>query len=151
MKDNSYYMGLAIKEAQKAYAADEVPVGAVLVCEGKVVARGYNQKEKKTDATQHAEMVVMQKASRKQKNWHLEDCTLYVTLEPCAMCSGAMIQTRIKKVVFGAYDPKGGSLRSCFNMYEIEGFNHYPEVEEGVREKECSQLLKDFFKNKRNT
>lgn len=151
MKTDYDYMGLALREAQKAAKKDEVPVGAVLVKDGKIIARAHNQKEIKKDATKHAEMIVIQKASKKIDNWHLDDCILYVTLEPCAMCAGAIIQSRIKKVVFGAHDPKGGSLHSSFKMYEIEGFNHYPEVESGIRHEECAQVLKDFFKTKRNT
>jgi Cytosine/adenosine deaminases len=148
MKNNEY-MSIAINEAVKAAKNDEVPVGAVIVKEGVVISCAHNQKEFERDATKHAEMIAIQRASKKLNNWHLDGCTLYVTLEPCAMCAGAIIQSRIEKVVFGAYDPKGGSLGSCFNLYDIKGFNHYPKVEKGVLEKECSELLKTFFKAKR--
>jgi len=144
------YMRMALQEAKKARDIDEVPVGAVIVKEGKVLARSHNEKETRKDVTKHAEIIAIQKASKKLDNWHLDDCILYVTLEPCAMCAGAIMQARIKKVVFGAFDPKGGSLESCFQLYNIKGFNHYPEVESGVLEEESAGLLKDFFKAKRN-
>ena len=143
-------MKMALLEAKKASKIDEVPVGAVIVKAGKVLARAHNEKETKKDATKHAELIAIQKASKKLDNWHLDDCVLYVTLEPCAMCAGAIMQARIKKVVFGAFDPKGGSLESCFQLYNIKGFNHYPKVESGVLEEESVALLKDFFKAKRN-
>ena len=148
--NNEKYMKLALQEAKKAMEKDEVPVGAVIIKNGKVLARAYNQKETKKDATKHAEIIAMNKAARKLNNWHLDDCIMYVTLEPCAMCAGAIMQSRIKKVVFGAYDAKGGSLYSCIQLYEIPGFNHYPLIEAGILENECAKLLKDFFKTKRN-
>ena len=141
---------MALQEAKKARDIDEVPVGAVIVKDGKVLARSHNEKETKKDVTKHAEIIAIQKASKKLDNWHLDDCMLYVTLEPCAMCAGAIMQARIKKVVFGAFDPKGGSLESCFQLYNIKGFNHYPEVESGVLEEESAELLRNFFKAKRN-
>jgi Cytosine/adenosine deaminases len=144
------YMRMALQEAKKARDIDEVPVGAVIVKEGKVLARSHNEKETKKDVTKHAEIIAIQKASKKLDNWHLDGCVLYVTLEPCAMCAGAIMQARIKKVVFGAFDPKGGSLESCFQLYNIKGFNHYPEVESGVLEEESAELLRNFFKAKRN-
>ena len=143
------FMKLAIKEAKKALLKDEVPIGCVIVKDDKVIARGYNLRESKQNSIAHAEVIAIQKACKKLGTWRLEDCTLYVTLEPCPMCSGAILQSRIKHVVYGAYDPKGGCIDSCMQMYKIKGFNHYPETESGILEEECAQLLKDFFKEKR--
>lgn len=148
---NEKYMKLALKEAKKAYAKDEVPIGAVIVYEGKVIARGYNLRETKQQAEAHAEMIAIQKACKKIGSWRLEKCEIYVTLEPCPMCAGAILQSRIKKVIYGAKDPKGGCIDSCMRMYETKGFNHYPQVESGILEEECSQILKDFFKEKRKS
>lgn len=143
------YMRLALKEAEKAKKMDEVPVGAILVKDGKVVARGYNQRNNKQNATAHAEHIAIEKACKKLGTWRLEGCELYVTLEPCPMCAGAIIQSRIPQVTFGAFDPKGGCFGSCINFNEIKGFNHYPEVVGGVLEEECASLLSNFFKEKR--
>lgn len=148
-KTNVDYMRLAYLQALKAQSIDEVPVGAIVVLDGKVISRGYNIRNKSQNATSHAEHIAIEKACKKLKTWRLEGCELYVTLEPCPMCAGAIIQSRIPRVYFGAYDPKGGCFGSCVNFREIEGFNHYPEVEGGVLEDECAQLLKDFFKSKR--
>ena len=142
------YMKLALKEAQKAFIKDEVPIGAVIVLDGKVIARGYNLRETKQKSTAHAEIVAIEKACKKLGTWRLENCELYVTLEPCPMCAGAILQSRIKKVIYGALDPKGGSVQSVMNMYETKGYNHYPEIEY-IQTDECSQILKDFFKRKR--
>ena len=139
-------MLLALKEAKKAYANNDVPVGAVIVYEDKVMAKAHNQKVKKNNVLYHAEIIAINKASKKIKSWHLDDMEMYVTLEPCAMCAGAIMQSRIKRVIYGTKDPKGGSIDSTLNMYEIKGYNHYPFVESGVLEKECSTILKDFFK-----
>ena len=122
-------MKLALKEAQKAFIKDEVPIGAVIVLYGKVIARGYNLRETKQKSTAHAEIVAIEKACKKLGTWRLENCELYVTLEPCPMCAGAILQSRIKKVIYGALDPKGGSIQSVMNMYETKGYNHYPEIE----------------------
>lgn len=143
------YMKLAIKEAYKAKACDEVPIGAVIVKDGKVIARAHNLREKQQVSIAHAEILVIEKACKKLGSWRLEDCTLYVTLEPCAMCTGATILSRIKHVVYGAKDPKGGCVESCAQLYQQKGFNHYPTFQSGVLEEECAQLLKDFFKEKR--
>lgn len=143
------FMNEALKEAEKAYIKDEVPVGAVIVLNGKVVSRGHNLRETSNDPTMHAEIVAIRKACKKFKSWRLEDAILYVTIEPCTMCAGTILWSRIKKVVYGAKDLKGGSLGTCFNLYEQPGLNHYPEVFGGVLEKECSQLIKKFFKKKR--
>lgn len=146
---NEKYMKLAIKEAIKAKNIDEVPIGAIIVKDDKVIARAHNLREKRQQATAHAEILAIEKACKKLGTWRLEDCILYVTLEPCAMCTGATILSRIKHVVFGAKDPKGGCIESCIEMYKQQGFNHYPTYESGILEEECSQLLSDFFKEKR--
>ena len=139
----------AIKEAKKAELIDEVPIGCVIVKDDKIIARGHNLRESKQRSTAHAEIIAIEKACRKLKSWRLEGCSLYVTLEPCPMCSGAILQSRIEHVVYGAKDPKGGCMESCMNMYEVKGFNHYPDVIGGVLEDECGYLLKTFFKRKR--
>lgn len=143
------FMLEAIKEAKKALAKDEVPIGCVIVKDDKIIARGYNLREKKQQSIAHAEIITIEKACNKVGSWRLEDCTLYVTLEPCPMCSGAILQSRIKRVVFGAKDPKGGCMGSCMNMYDIKGFNHYPEITSGIMEEECGLMLTNFFKEKR--
>lgn len=146
---NEKFMRAAIKEAIKAKEKDEVPIGAVIVKDGKIIARAHNLREKKQVATAHAEILAIEKACRKLGTWRLEGCTLYVTLEPCAMCSGATILSRLDKVVYGASDPKGGCIESCIAMYEQQGFNHYPTYESGILKEECAMLLSDFFKEKR--
>lgn len=147
--DRIKFMQAAIKEAIKAKNKDEVPIGCVIVYNDKIIARGHNLRETKQQSINHAEIVAIQKACKKIGSWRLEDCDLYVTLEPCCMCAGAILQSRIKNVVYGAKDPKGGSIDSTLHMYEQKGFNHYPNVISGILEEECSQLLKDFFKEKR--
>ncbi len=146
---NEKYMRAAMKEAYKAELKDEVPIGAVIVYDGKIIARAHNTRQTKQISTHHAEILCIEKACRKLNSWRLEGCDLYVTLEPCPMCAGAIQQSRIRKVVFGAYDPKGGFFGSNFNINEVKGLNHYPEVEGGVLKEETAQLLKDFFKKKR--
>lgn len=143
------YMMEAIKEAKKALIKDEVPIGCVIVHDDKIIGRGHNLRETKQQSIAHAEIIAIQKACKKICSWRLENCTLYVTLEPCPMCSGAILQSRIDNVVFGAYDPKGGCIESCMKMYDVKGFNHYPNTIGGIMEDECSKLLKDFFKEKR--
>lgn len=143
------FMRFALKEADKAQQIDEVPIGAVLVKDGKVIARGHNKRETTNDPTGHAEIIAIKKACKKLQSWRLVDVTLYVTIEPCLMCSGAIIQSRIKKVVFGARDFKGGAFGSSINVLESENINHYPTVISGVLEKECSEKVSSFFKNKR--
>ena len=150
MNPDVKFMQEAIKEAKKAELIDDVPIGAVIVKEGKIIARAYNKREKNQDATAHAEILAIKKACKKLNSWRLDDCTLYVTLEPCPMCAGSMILSRMKRVVYGAYDPKGGCVESCLNMYDHNGFNHYPEYKGGVLEEECSLLLKEYFKKKRS-
>ena len=143
-------MKLALKEAEKAYRDNDVPVGAVIVFKDEVVSKAHNQKVKKNNALCHAEIMAIDKAAKKIHNWHLDDMEMYVTLEPCAMCAGAIMQSRIKKVVYGTKDPKGGSIDSTLKMYETKGYNHYPIVVSGVLENECSNILKRFFKEIRN-
>ena len=145
------YMKEAMKQAKKAESIDEVPIGCVIVKDDKIIARGYNLRESKQQSIAHAEIIAIQKACRKLKSWRLDDCILYVTLEPCAMCTGAILQSRIKRVVYGAADPKGGCIESCIKLYEYKGFNHYPEISSGVLTTECAQLLKDFYKKKRES
>ena len=143
------FMWQAIKEAQKAYSIGEVPVGAVIVKDNKIVARAYNRKETGKDTTKHAEILAIQKASKKLETWRLLDCEMYVTLEPCSMCAGAMIQSRIQKVYIGTMDAKTGACGSVLNLLQDYKFNHQVEVETGVLEAECEALLKQFFKELR--
>lgn len=143
------FMKLALKEAQKAASLDEVPVGAVIVKNGKVIARGHNLRETKLDPTMHAEIVAIRKACKKNQSWRLENTTLYVTIEPCAMCAGTILWARIDRVVFGARDPKSGALGSVFNLYDYKELNHHPSISKGILENECSQLMSNFFKAKR--
>ena len=143
------YMKLAYEQAKIAFEKDEVPIGCVIVKDGIILSSGHNQKEEYKDATRHAEIVAIQEAVKKLDNWHLDDCELYVTLEPCMMCLGAIINSRIKKVYYATSDPKAGSIESVIKLRFVNGLNHYPEYEKGLMEKECSQILKDFFKNKR--
>ena len=130
------FMKEAIKQAKKAYDKEEIPVGAVIVKDGKIIARGYNKKEEKKDTTQHAEIIAIQKASRKIGAWRLQDCEMYVTLEPCAMCTGALIQARMKRVYIGTMDPKTGACGSVLNLLEDYKFNHKVEVETNIMQKE---------------
>ena len=149
MEKDISFMKEAIKQAKKAASILEVPVGAVIVKDGRIIARAYNQKETKFDSTKHAEIIAIQKASRKLKSWRLSDCEMYVTLEPCSMCAGALIQSRIKKVYIGAMDEKTGSCGSVFNLLKDYKFNHNVDIEYGVCSKECEKILKDFFKELR--
>jgi len=144
-----FFMKEALKEAQKAYKCKEVPIGAVIVYKNKIIGRGYNLREKKNSALMHAEIVAISKACKKLKSWRLEDCELYVTLEPCPMCAGAIIQSRIKKVFFGAFDKKAGCAGSTFDLFEKGKFNHDVEVTGGVLREDCAALLKTFFKELR--
>lgn len=140
------YMKIAYQEALKAYEQDEVPIGAVLVKDNQIIAKNYNQKEKQQDVTAHAEILVIKEASQKLGNWHLDGCILYSTLEPCMMCSGAIIQSRISKVVYAA---KGNRWQGLSEYLKKHQFNHYPSIIEGIYEKECSLLLSQYFKQKR--
>ncbi len=150
MFDETYYMQEAIKEAKKAEAIEEVPIGAIIVdASGEIVGRGYNLRETSQLSNSHAEMTAILQANEKLGSWRLEGCTLYVTLEPCPMCAGAIVQSRIEKVVFGARDPKGGCCGSIYNLLDEERFNHKAEIIEGVLEEECGELLSKFFKTLR--
>ena len=143
------FMKEALKEAKKAYSKDEVPVGAIIVKNGKIIARAHNLKETKKLATSHAEILAIQKASKKLDAWRLENCELYVTLEPCPMCSGAIIQSRIKKVYIGTTDNKSGACGSVLNLFDDYKFNHKVEYETGILNKECENILQNFFKDLR--
>ncbi|HLR14706.1 MAG TPA: tRNA adenosine(34) deaminase TadA [Bacillota bacterium] len=139
------YMKLAIEEAKKAEAIGEVPIGAVIVHNGDVIGSGYNVRETTQKAGTHAELLAIEQANEYIGSWRLEDCTLYVTLEPCPMCAGAIVQSRIPRVVFGAYDPKAGCVGTLMNLLEEKRFNHQADVTSGVLEEECSTLLTNFF------
>lgn len=143
------YMEEAIKEAKKASSIDEVPIGCVIVLNNKIIARGHNVRETKKNPIGHAEIIAIQKASKKLDNWRLENCELYVTVEPCIMCAGAIIQSRIKKVYFGAKDLRGGAFGTSINVLDAENINHYPDIYPGILEEECSELVKNYFKSKR--
>lgn len=142
-------MRAALKEADKAKAIDEVPIGCVIVKDGKIIARAFNRRETDVDPTGHAEIIALRKASKKLKDWQLVDCDLYVTLEPCIMCGGAIIQSRIRKVYFGAHDYKGGAFGSSINILEAKDINHKPEIISGILERECSTKITDYFRKKR--
>ena len=143
------YMKEALKEAQKAYEKLEIPVGAVIVKDNKIIARAHNLKETKKDTTNHAEILAIQKASKKLEAWRLNDCEMYVTLEPCSMCAGAIINSRIKKIYIGALDEKTGAAGSVLNLFEDYKFNHKVEVEKGILKEKCENILKSFFKELR--
>ena len=150
MTKDEQFMQIALEYAQKAAALDEVPVGAIVVdeCE-KIIGWGFNDRELTQDATRHAEINAIKMATKHVGSWRLEKTTLYVTLEPCPMCSGAIIQSRIPRIVYGATDPKGGCVGSVYDLLREHKFNHHPEVTSGVLEESCSQILKDFFKKLR--
>jgi len=143
------FMWEAIKEAEKSLALDEVPVGAVIVKDNKIIARGHNLREKTHDPTSHAEIVAIRKACKKLKSWRLEGCTIYVTIEPCAMCAGTLLWSRIDRIVYGANDAKGGAVGTCLNLFQIKGMNHHPEITRGCLDGACAALISDFFKKKR--
>ncbi len=139
------YMKKALKEAKKAMSKGEVPVGAVVVCDGKIIGKGYNLREKTYKTTAHAEIIAIEQANKKRKTWKLDNCTIYVTIEPCPMCAGAIIQSRMKQVVYGASEAKAGSHHSVTNLFD-QNFIHKVDVLPGVMEKECEQIIKNFFK-----
>ena len=149
MLSKEKYMKEALKEAVKAYNKGEIPVGAVIVKDDKIIARAHNQKEEKKDTTKHAEILAIQKASKKLEAWRLQDCEMYVTLEPCSMSAGALIQARVKKVIIGTMDEKTGACGSVLNLLGDYKFNHKVEVETGILKENCEKLLKDFFKTLR--
>lgn len=148
-KNHEYWMSKAIIEAEKGYMKGEVPIGCVIVRNGAVLARGHNLRESRQDPAGHAEMIAIGKAARKIKSWRLTDCTLYVTLEPCTMCMGAIILARIPKVVFACFDPKGGAAGSLYDFSTDSRFNHTVEMISAVLEDKCSLILKNFFKELR--
>ncbi|WP_459129495.1 tRNA adenosine(34) deaminase TadA [Guggenheimella bovis] len=148
--NDELFMLEAIEEAKKAYRKDEVPIGAVVVCGEEIIGRGYNRKETQFDPTAHAEILAIQEASRHLKAWRLTECTLYVTIEPCLMCMGALHQARIKRLVFGARDAKFGAAKSLYEVAQDERLNHQFEVTEGILEEDCRTLMASFFKAKRN-
>ncbi len=143
------YMKEAIRQAKKAYAIGEVPIGCVIVYEDKIIGRGYNRRTIDKNTLAHAELLAIRKASKKMGDWRLEGCTMYVTLEPCQMCSGAIVQSRIPRVVVGCMNPKAGCAGSILNLLQMEEFNHQAELITGVMEEECSQMMKSFFKELR--
>ena len=149
MIDDDYYMGLALDEARKAYDIGEIPIGAVLVIEDQVVASGHNMREIWYDATAHAEVIVIQAACRKLERWRLTGATLYVTIEPCPMCAGALVMSRIDRLVYGSADYKAGAIESIFNIAQNAALNHNIAVTSGVRTEECSEIMRDFFRNRR--
>jgi tRNA(adenine34) deaminase len=150
MEQDLYYMRAAIEEAKKAEAIMEVPIGAVIVKDGRIIAKGHNLRETEQRSVAHAELLAIDEACRNLGTWRLEDATLYVTLEPCPMCAGAIVLSRVRRVVFGAYDPKGGCAGTLMNLLTEEKFNHQAEVEGGVLEEECGQLLTHFFRGLRS-
>ncbi len=139
------YMKLALKEAKKAANIGDVPIGCVIVQNDRVIAKGYNRRNKENSVLAHAEIAAIKQACKKVGDWRLEDCTMYVTLEPCQMCAGAMVQARLGSVVIGAMNPKAGCAGSVINLLQMDGFNHQVDVTRGIMEEECSQILTDFF------
>jgi len=146
-----YFMGIALEEARKAYNKAETPVGAIVVKDDEIISRGHNLRETLYDPTAHAELLAIKDASIKLGRWRLTDCTVYVTLEPCAMCSGAMILARVKRLVYGASDPKAGMVGSLMNLLSFEKLNHQVEVESGVLAEECGAILTEFFSSRRKS
>ena len=149
MTQDEKYMKAAMKQAKKAAAIEEVPIGCVIIYEDKIIGRGYNKRNLKKNTLAHAEIIAMNKASKVIGDWRLEDCTMYVTLEPCPMCAGAIVQARIPKVVIGSMNPKAGCAGSVLNVLQTDGFNHQVEVETGVLGAECSEMLSSFFRELR--
>lgn len=149
MTQDEKYMKEAIRQAKKAAEIGDVPIGCVIVFEDKIIARAYNQRNKRKTTLAHAELLAIQKASRKMEDWRLEGCTMYITLEPCQMCAGAIVQARIPRVVLGAMNPKAGCAGSVLNILQVEAFNHQTEIKTGVLQEECSQMMSDFFRELR--
>ena len=150
LQSDHYFMGEALRQAAKAFAAEEVPVGAVVVRDGRIIARACNQVEMLKDATAHAEMLALTQAEEAVGDWRLSDCTLYVTKEPCPMCAGAIVHVRLARVVFGASDPKAGAAGSALNLLQFPTLNHRCSITSGVREPECRALLQTFFAKQRD-
>ncbi len=149
MKNHEDYMKIALSLAKEAGENGEIPVGAIVVVKGEIVAQGRNEKEMRGDATAHAEILVLQRAAKKVGHWRLSDATMYVTLEPCSMCAGAMVQARLGNLVFGAYDPRAGAAGSVVDLLDHPAFNHRVIVKSGVLAEESGQILKEFFDSKR--
>jgi tRNA(adenine34) deaminase len=143
------FMQMALAEAAAAAVEDEVPIGAVIIHEGQVLAAAHNQREQLRDPTAHAEMIAITQAAAALNSWRLENCTLYVTLEPCPMCAGAIVQSRVKRVVYGADDPKAGAVKTLYQLLDDARFNHRAEVTRGVLAEECGRVLSEFFQQKR--
>ncbi len=148
-KDKEKYMRQALKLAKKAYALNETPIGAVIVKDGRIIARGYNRRNTDKSSIAHAEITAIKKACKVTGDWRLEGCEMYVTLEPCQMCAGALVQCRIDKVYIGAMNPKAGCAGSVINLLDVTGFNHKVETETGILEEECSELMSSFFRELR--
>ena len=149
MTEQERFMKEAVRQAKKAWALKEVPIGCVIVSDGKIIARGYNRRNTDKNTLSHAELNAIRKASKKLGDWRLEGCTMYVTLEPCQMCAGAIVQARISKVVIGSMNPKAGCAGSIINLLQMKQFNHQVEMETGILEEECSEMLSQFFKELR--
>ena len=149
MTEQERFMKEAIRQAKKARALEEVPIGCVIVSEGRIIARGYNRRNTDKNTLSHAELNAIRKASRKLGDWRLEGCTMYVTLEPCQMCAGAIVQSRMKRVVIASMNPKAGCAGSVINLLQMAEFNHQVEIEKGVLNEECSTMLSDFFRELR--
>lgn len=149
MSADEKYMKEALRQAKKAYALREVPIGCVIVYEDQILARGYNRRNTDKNTTAHAEMIAIRRASKKLGDWRLEGCTIYITLEPCQMCAGAIVQSRITRAVIGAMNPKAGCAGSVLNLLEMPAFNHQVTVERGILEEECSSMLSGFFRELR--
>ena len=147
--EDEKFMKEAIKQAKKAEAIGDVPIGCVIVHDGKIIARGYNKRNKDKTVLAHAELLAMKKACKKLGDWRLEDCTMYITLEPCQMCAGALVQSRIDEVVIGSMNPKAGCAGSVLNLLQVDNFNHQVKITRGVLEEECSMMLSDFFRELR--
>lgn len=150
MSSEEKYMRAALREARKAYALGEVPIGCVLVADDKIIARGYNRRKTDKNTLSHAELTAIRKAGKKTGDWRLEQCTMYVTLEPCQMCAGAIVQARIPKVYIGTMNPKAGCAGSLLNLLQFPGFNHQVEIETGILQEECAAILTGFFKEMRD-
>ena len=149
LQSDHYFMGEALRQARRGYEAEEVPVGAVVVRAGRIIARAFNQVELLKDATAHAEMLALTQAEEAVGDWRLADCTLYVTKEPCPMCAGAIVNVRLRRVVYGASDPTGGAAGSALNLLQFPSLNHQCEITRGVRQSECRELLRSFFAERR--
>ena len=144
--NDEYFMSEALKEAQKAFVIDEVPIGAVIEHKGEIIGRGYNRRNTDCNPLMHAEIIAINEAAKIMGDWRIEDCTIYITVEPCPMCSGAVVQARIPRVVYGAPNPKAGCAGSVINLLKMEKLNHRCDVKSGVLEEECRNLMKEFFK-----